>query len=447
MYNPAEFNGNCRFGRKAPQNQWSEMTMRFFICATVAILVALTTVGKAFAEAAEGQSYFSVMGSYIDDDDDRGIEDGINGGQFAFGYAFHEFWNAEALFQVGRGEGNVTPNDPTHNYNGIGIDLQRVFRRDERFSPYLHAGLGYFMDDPSGADSDDGSMYSAGVGFYYDLFSTNLALRGEWRFRTDSASSENLSDNLLSFGLQLPFGSAEPAWVDSDGDGVSDGMDRCPNTPAGADVDAYGCELDSDGDGVKDSADECPDTPTGVRVDSRGCATDSDGDGVTDENDECPNTPAGARVDEAGCELDSDSDSIVDRLDECPNTAPGDPVDRRGCTLRGEYVLQGTAFETNSDRLTQEARSILDGAVETLTRYPDLRFEIGGHTDSTGSTEYNESLSTRRARSVHDYFASKGIATSRMTVRGYGESSPIATNDTEDGRAQNRRVSLRVIEN
>jgi hypothetical protein len=188
MYNPAEFNGNCRFGRKAPQNQWSEMTMRFFICATVAILVALTTVGKAFAEAAEGQSYFSVMGSYIDDDDDRGIEDGINGGQFAFGYAFHEFWNAEALFQVGRGEGNVTPNDPTHNYNGIGIDLQRVFRRDERFSPYLHAGLGYFMDDPSGADSDDGSMYSAGVGFYYDLFSTNLALRGEWRFRTDSAA-------------------------------------------------------------------------------------------------------------------------------------------------------------------------------------------------------------------------------------------------------------------
>ncbi len=421
--------------------------MRFLICATVASLVALLAAGTAFADAAEGQSYFTIMGSYVDDDEDRGIEDGINGGQFGFGYAFHESWNVEALFQIGRGEGNEGfVGDANHSYTGVGLDLQRVFRRDERFSPYLHAGLGWFMDDPSGSDSNDGSMYSAGLGFYYDLFTTNVALRGEWRYRTDSAGPENLTDNLVSFGLQLPFGSAEPAWVDSDGDGVSDGMDRCPDTPAGADVDAYGCELDSDGDGVKDGVDECPDTPTGVRVDSRGCATDSDGDGVTDESDECPNTPAGARVDETGCELDSDGDGVVDRLDECPNTAPGDPVDRRGCTLRGEYVLQGTEFETNSDRLTQEARSILNEAIETLHRYPELRFEIGGHTDNTGAAEYNEGLSERRARAVHDYFASRGIDESRMTVRGYGEASPVATNDTDEGRAQNRRVSLRVIE-
>lgn len=289
-------------------------------------------------------------------------------------------------------------------------------------------------------------MYSGGLGFYYDLFSSNVALRGEWRYRNDSAGPENLADNLISVGLQLPFGSAGPAWVDSDGDGVSDSMDRCPNTPAGADVDAYGCELDSDGDGVKDSADECPNTPTGVQVDSRGCSLDSDGDGVTDDRDECPNTPAGARVDERGCELDSDGDGVVDRLDECPNTAAGDPVDRRGCTLRGEYVLQGTEFETNSDRLTPESIQILDDVIATLKRYPDLRFEIGGHTDNTGAAEYNEGLSLRRAQTVHDYLAANGIAESRMTVRGYGESSPIETNDTDAGRAANRRVSLRVIE-
>jgi OOP family OmpA-OmpF porin len=403
--------------------------------------MAIIPAGTAFADAAEGQGYFSVMGTYIDDDEDRDVGDGINGGQFGFGYGLSEHWNIEGLFQASRGEGGVD-----HSYSGIGIDLQWVFRRDERFTPYLHAGAGYFQDDPEGRDSDDGGMYSGGLGFYLDLFSTNVALRGEWRYRVDSAGDDSLGDNLISLGLQLPFGAAEPAFVDSDGDGVSDGMDRCPNTPAGAQVDAYGCELDSDGDGVKDGTDECPNTPTGVRVDSKGCPLDSDGDGVADDSDECPNTPAGAKVDEKGCELDSDGDGVVDRLDECPNTAPGDPVDRRGCTLRGEYVLEGTAFEYNSDRLTQEARNILDGAVETLNRYPELRFEIGGHTDNTGSVEYNEGLSERRARAVHDYFASQGIDESRMTVRGYGESEPIATNDTDAGRAANRRVSLRVIE-
>ncbi len=414
--------------------------MRLFLSVIAAILVAVPA-GSAFADAAEGQAYFSVMGTYVDDDDDRDIEDGVNGGQFGFGYGLSEGWNIEGLFQAARGEGGVD-----HSYSGIGLDLQRVFWHEQRFSPYLHAGVGYFMDDPAGRDSNDGAMYSAGVGFYFDLFSTNVALRGEWRYRVDSAGPENLADNLISVGLQLPFGAAEPAFVDSDGDGVSDGMDRCPNTTAGAEVDAYGCELDSDGDGVKDGTDECPNTPTGVRVDSKGCPLDSDGDGVSDDSDECPNTPAGAKVDEKGCELDSDGDSIVDRLDECPNTPAGDPVDRRGCTLRGEYVLEGTAFEYNSDRLTPDARIILDGAVETLKRYPDLRFEIGGHTDNAGSEDYNAGLSERRARAVNDYFASRGIDESRMTVRGYGETAPIATNDTEAGRAQNRRVSLRVIE-
>lgn len=415
--------------------------MRFMTCVVAAMFVAAWSAGDAFADAAEGQSYFSVMGTYVDDDDDRDIEDGLNGGQFSFGYGLNEDWNIEALFQASRGDGAVE-----HSYSGVGLDLQRVFRRDDRFSPYLHAGLGWFMDDPAGGGSDDGGMYSAGLGFYYDLFSSNVALRGEYRYRTDSAGPRNLSDNLLSFGLQLPFGAAEPAWVDGDGDGVSDSMDRCPDTPAGAEVDSYGCELDSDGDGVKDGADECPDTPTGVRVDSRGCPTDSDGDGVTDDRDECPDTPAGAAVDQKGCELDSDGDGVVDRLDECPNTTAGDPVDRRGCTLRGEYVLEGTAFETNSDRLTPEAMGILDGAVETLERYPELRFEIGGHTDSTGTAEYNQGLSQRRAQTVHDYFAAHGIDEARMTVRGYGEAEPVATNDTEEGRAQNRRVSLRVVE-
>ena len=100
----------------------------------------------------------------------------------------------------------------------------------------------------------------------------------------------NLHDNLFSVGLQIPFGAGTPKFVDSDGDGVADGMDRCPNTPTGREVDAYGCELDSDGDGVKDSKDKCPGTPNGVAVNASGCPMDSDGDGVADDKDKCPNT-------------------------------------------------------------------------------------------------------------------------------------------------------------
>lgn len=415
--------------------------MRALICALAVTSVLFLTDLDAKADAAKGQSYFSIMGSYIDDDDDRNIDDGVNGLQFGFGWALSQNWNLEALVQASRGDGN-----PDHSYTGLGLDLQRVFRRDERFSPYLHAGVGYFLDDPAGFDSIDGSMYSAGLGFYYDLFASNVALRAEWRHRVDQAYDDDLADNLFSVGLQLPFGSAAPAWVDSDGDGVSDGMDRCPNTVPGAEVDVNGCELDSDNDGVVDRLDQCPNTPAGVPVDSVGCPADQDGDGVSDDMDECPNTPAGAPVDATGCELDGDGDGVVDRLDECRNTPAGDPVDQRGCTLRGEYVLEGTEFEVDSDRLTAESIEVLDRVVETLNKYPDLEFEVGGHTDSTGAAEYNEGLSLRRAQTVHDYLASQGISVSRMTVRGYGEADPVASNETSDGRAANRRVSLRVVE-
>ncbi|WP_390625307.1 alpha-amylase family glycosyl hydrolase [Microbulbifer agarilyticus] len=95
--------------------------------------------------------------------------------------------------------------------------------------------------------------------------------------------------------------------LDTDGDGVPDATDQCPNTPAGAEVDANGCEIipDTDNDGVPDSADQCPNTPAGAEVDANGCeiVVDSDGDGVLDDVDQCPNTPAGATVDANGCEV------------------------------------------------------------------------------------------------------------------------------------------------
>ncbi len=230
---------------------------------------------------------------------------------------------------------------------------------------------------------------------------------------------------------------------DRDGDGVNDSSDKCPGTPAGVSVDTDGCPLDSDGDGVPDYTDKCPRTPEGVKVDSTGCALDSDGDGVADFRDKCPGTPAGTRVDTEGCPLDSDGDGVPDYKDECPATPAGQTVNDKGCHII--FRLEGVTFEFNSARLTREAEVELDMAVEML-KQNDIRVRVEGHTDSVGSDAYNQKLATRRAKAVVDYLVANGISAGRLNPIGYGESAPIASNDTEAGRARNRRVDFVITD-
>jgi len=165
---------------------------------------------------------------------------------------------------------------------------------------------------------------------------------------------------------------------------------------------------------------------------------------VGDSRDQCPNTPAGAKVDERGCELDSDGDGIVDSVDKCPGTPKGERVDNTGCPFNKELLLQGVKFETNSEALLPESLPVLNNAIATLKRYPELNVEVAGHTDSRGSDAYNLSLSSRRAEAVLKYLQDGGV-TNAMTSKGYGERQPIASNNTEEGRLQNRRVVLRAL--
>ena len=379
--------------------------MKAFMSVIVLVMFALLGAEKSFADSEAKQGYFTIMGSYIDDDKDRGVEDGINGGQLGIGYSLGEQWNIEALYQAAK------PSSQQHT--AFGVDVQWVLGRGQRFSPYLHAGAGTFSVNPAGAGpTETGGMYSYGAGFLFDLFSSNVAVRGEWRERVDSAWPNNLTDSIYSLGLQIPFGASTPKWSGADRGGVTDGIDRCPKTPVGTAVDAYGCALDSDGDGV------------------------------TDDKDQCQGTVAGASIDEKGCELDSDSDGVVDRLDDCPGSAAGAQVDIKGC----EITLHGVNFEFDSDRLVANAESILADASATLKKNPTIRVEVAGHTDSDGTADYNQGLSTRRAQTVHDYLVSSGIAVDRMSVRGYGELQPIAENSTAKGKAANRRVVLRIAE-
>ena len=168
--------------------------------------------------------------------------------------------------------------------------------------------------------------------------------------------------------------------------------------------------------------------------------SDEDNDGVPDTDDKCPGSKS-LPVDSNGCENDGDSDGVPDALDLCPTTPIGATVDAKGCS-NALVSLKGVHFKFDSANLTSEAKSILDGALSAIQSNASQNLQVEGHTDSTGSELYNQDLSERRAQSVVDYLVSKGVNSSRLTAKGFGESSPVSSNDTSESRAQNRRVEI-----
>ncbi len=166
---------------------------------------------------------------------------------------------------------------------------------------------------------------------------------------------------------------------------------------------------------------------------------DRDGDGVFDDADQCPGTPRGTEVDNVGCPLPPPPPPPA-----CNGNADGQSIALGGCEAGETLVLRGVNFEFDKDRLTTNAKTLLGEVVAELEAHPDIAIEIAGHTDAKGSEAYNQSLSERRAQSVVSYLISRGIAQSRLTASGYGESQPIADNETEEGRELNRRVELTI---
>jgi outer membrane protein OmpA-like peptidoglycan-associated protein len=139
---------------------------------------------------------------------------------------------------------------------------------------------------------------------------------------------------------------------------------------------------------------------------------------------------------------DDDGDGVPNSRDKCPGTPKGARVDENGCELPDVINLKGVLFDFDKATLRPEGRATLDNAAALFQKHPDITVEVAGHTDSRGSDSYNQKLSLRRANSVKAYLSEQGIAASRMTVKGFGESSPVTSNKTAAGRAQNRRVEL-----
>ncbi len=345
---------------------------------------------------------------------------------------------------------DLVPGRDTDSHQITANYLYHFMEPGDRVRPYLLAGLGVQDFTNNMAGLKDGGIGNLGVGLKV-LLTEALALRLEARdfIRFDDGG------HTLAYtaGLAIPFGKVEkeaPAPVkaetpvkeaDSDGDGVADKDDKCPDTPKGVEVNLDGCPLDTDGDGVPDYKDECRGTPDGVKVDAKGCPIDSDNDGVADFLDKCPGSKTD-KVDENGCALDSDRDGVADYLDKCPTTPEGFKVDTQGCAVGFTMHVN---FATNSARIESKDTPYIDKLVAYMKEHPQTKVRLEGYTDSDGSAAYNLKLSAKRAEAVKKELIARGIDASRITTKAYGEANPVASNDTAEGKAKNRRVEAVII--
>jgi outer membrane protein OmpA-like peptidoglycan-associated protein len=230
---------------------------------------------------------------------------------------------------------------------------------------------------------------------------------------------------------------------DSDGDGLNDEVDKCPKVPGLAKYN--GCPIpDTDGDGINDEVDKCPNQPGLAKY--NGCPIpDTDGDGINDEQDKCPNQAGLARF--MGCP-DTDGDGVMDSEDHCP-TIPG-LVENFGCPKieSPKFTTKRIQFITGSANLTADAKADIKEGAKLLNsdNFKMLKIEIRGYTDNTGNETSNQKLSEKRAQAVLEELAKNGVSRDRMSSMGFGESNPIADNNTKEGRAINRRVTFDVRE-
>ena len=370
--------------------------------------------------------------------------------------------------------GYVVTNPGDLMYYGLDANVRYSFMSligSKTIDPSLRLGGGYtwFGDNSYGTVNP-----GAGLTFW---FTENVGLALETTYKT-SFGERSLGGNAYtpdspshfqhSVGITFQFGGKDTdgdgiydkddacpevaglkqfnGCPDTDGDGIIDGSDACPTEFGLAALN--GCP-DRDGDGIADKDDACPDT-AGLAA-FQGCP-DTDGDGVADKDDKCP-TVAGPKSN-AGCPvLDADKDGVPDLEDDCPTVAG--PVSNKGCPEVTPEVIENLKVQARSvffnsgksSFKTGDAKTIasLDAIKEILKNYPNAKWSIEGHTDSTGSAKLNQKLSEDRANAIKNVMIENGIKAENLTSVGFGPSKPIATNKTKEGRAQNRRTEVKHV--
>ncbi len=352
--------------------------------------------------------------------------------------------------------GDVAVDDLSHY--AVDGTIKYNFFKNTTLDPFVEVGGGYTWVDEIGAGTVNGGI---GLNFWFTDF-IGLTVQTQYKHAFEDYGVKHFQHLA---GVSIRFGG-----TDTDGDGIYDKDDACPEV---AGLEAFNGCPDSDGDGIEDAKDECPNEAGSMEM--NGCP-DSDGDGVADKDDACPNEaglPALSGCPDAdgdgvadgddecpseagpaennGCPWpDTDGDGVLDKDDECPDTAG--TVANNGCPEVTEEVqaqlneyARTILFDTGKASLKPESTSVFVDIIRILEEYPNSRFTVEGHTDSVGSNELNQRLSEERANSVRDFLINEGIDASRLEAVGYGEERPIASNNTRDGRAQNRRVEINLI--
>jgi outer membrane protein OmpA-like peptidoglycan-associated protein len=374
-----------------------------------------------------------------------------------------DVWNilyrAHLIFQFGAG-------DPTR-----------------KLIPFVLGGGGAMQvvstGNPNVISKDTDAELYAGIGAKYRVDNGwGLRIDGRILFPPSSASDGATIDWEVLLSIYKEFGRKElpknTGPKDSDGDGIPDDVDKCPNEPEDKDgfQDADGCpDPDNDNDGIPDAQDKCPNEPEDKDgfQDADGCPDpDNDNDGIPDKDDKCPNEPEDKDgfQDADGCpDPDNDQDGIPDSQDKCPDQpetkngyqdADGCPDEIPEKVKKFTGVIQGINFKVNSADLLPASNGTLDKAVAVLKEFPELKMEIQGHTDDQpmghgGKFADNTALSQARAESVKAYFVKSGIDDNRLIAKGYGATMPI--DDPKDlkgaklnaARTKNRRVEFKLI--
>lgn len=262
-----------------------------------------------------------------------------------------------------------------------------------------------------------------------------------------NAISNNSKAADFHIGAKIPVYQNKAKDKDTDGDGILDKEDQCPDV-AGP-VENNGCPWkDTDGDTILDKDDKCPEVAGPVG--NKGCPwADTDKDGVLDKDDNCP--AVAGPVENKGCPWpDTDGDGVLDKEDKCP-TVKGTAANK-GCPEVTEAVIKqlndyskSVLFDSSKATIKAESNAKLEEMVKVMNEYPGSNFRLEGHTDSTGDAAKNLQLSKDRAAAVKDYLIAKGISADRLSSEGFGITKPIATNKTVAGRAENRRVEIILV--
>ena len=378
-------------------------------------------------------SYLAILGTYKQSESDE-VLDGSAGGTALLGYRNGYYgleaglgYTEDSNVQLSNFAANVLlypfKSVPAYVLMGAGavhyykyptVRPNNAFTGGDDFATVaLQAGLGYVLPIKT-------SNYHFGIRAEVLYRVGDRFLERESDFDTDLNAPGTFKDVLFNIGLQLPLRRPAPPPPPPEAVALVAPVLICSDG------------LDNDGDGLIDYPSDpgCSSAEDDNEADPAQCSDgkDNDGDGLVD-------FPA-----DKGCSAAEDNDEV----DPCKTPEAGESVSLKGCGLGDVIVLRGVNFEFDKDRLTVNAKTILDNVAEELTAYPEITIELGGHTDAKGSDEYNQALSDRRAASVVSYLKGKDIAAERMTSAGYGETQPVADNETDEGRELNRRVELKI---